>query len=438
MEEAEGQAHDQAMETVNDTNPPTDTPPYRRAGNRLTRSTDDKVLGGLAGGLGRYFGIDPVVFRIAFVVLTLAGGSGILLYLVGWLMIPDDAGGNALKRFGGERNQKLAAAVLAGAGLLILLDNLTGSNDDIPLGLVLVGMGGLFLWSRNRDEVGAGPPPPPDHPYPPVPPTPPAPPAPPGGDAPGGTTMDLTSAGTPNDAGTVALPREPVDAEPPSPAAGAAGAFAPPPPPPSPSPAPAPKPRQPPSALVPVTFSLLAVLAGAATLFGLSLTTGLALALLLTGGALVVGAWRGRARWLIPVGLVLSVALAGASLIDVPIRGGAGDIGYRPLSVEEIRTPYRLGAGQLVVDLSDVDFRGQTVTVVASVAAGHLDIVVPRDVAVELDAHVGAGNLMLLGRETDGLDIGRQLTDRGQEGAGTLILRAKAGVGLVEVRRAFA
>ncbi|HVL04507.1 MAG TPA: PspC domain-containing protein [Acidimicrobiales bacterium] len=397
------------METVNDTNPPTDTPPYRRPGSRLTRSTDDKVLGGLAGGLGRYFGIDPVVFRIAFVVLTLAGGSGILLYLVGWLMIPDDAGSNALKRFGGERHQKLAAAVLAGAGLLILADNLTGGNDDIPLGLVLVGMGGLFLWSRNRNEVGAGPPPPPDHPYPLVPP--PAPPAPPAGDAPTDATMDLPSAGTPDDADSVA------GAEPPPPA---------------------PKPRKPPSALVPVTFSLLAVLAGAATLFGLSLTTGLCLALLLTGGALIVGAWRGRARWLIPVGLVLSVALAGASLIDVPIRGGTGDIGYRPLSVEEIRTPYRLSAGQLVVDLSDVDFRGQTVTVVASVAAGHLDIVVPRDVAIELDAHIGAGNLMLLGRETDGLDVGRRLTDRGQDGAGTLILRAKAGVGLVEVRRAFA
>jgi phage shock protein PspC (stress-responsive transcriptional regulator) len=393
------------MNTVTDSNPPTDNPPYRRPGTPLTRSTDDKVLGGLSGGLGRYFGIDPVVFRIAFVVLTLAGGSGILLYLVGWLMIPDDAGGNALKRFGGERHQKLAAAVLAGAGVLILLDNLTGSNDDIPLGLVLVGMGGLFLWSRHKDDVAAGPPPPPDHPFSPGPPFPPAPPA--ATDADADHTVDL-----PPDGDTVA--------------------FAPAPPAPAPTP---PKPR---SALVPVTFSLLAVLAGAATLVGVSFTTGLALALLLTGGALIVGAWRGRARWLIPVGLVLSVALAGASLIDVPIRGGAGEIGHRPLTVEEIRTPYRLGAGELVVDLSGIDFGGRTVTVVASVAAGHLDIVVPPDVALELDAHVGAGNLMLLGRESDGLDIGRELTDAGREGAGRLILRAEAGVGLVEVRRAFA
>jgi phage shock protein PspC (stress-responsive transcriptional regulator) len=413
MDESGRTAHDQPMETVNDTDPPTDTPPYRRPGNRLTRSTDDKVLGGLSAGLGRYFGIDPVVFRIAFVVLTLAGGSGVLLYLVGWLMIPDDAGGNALKRFGGERHQKLAAAVLAGSGLLILLDNVFGGDDDIPLGLVLVGLGGLYLWSRHKDDAGAGPLPPPDHPYPPAPPPPPFSPAP--TDA--APTLELKPA--PADADTDTA----TDATPLPPAAGVGGA-------------PAPKTVKTRSALVPVTFSLLAVLAGAATLFGLSLTTGLALALLLTGGALIVGAWRGRARWLIPVGLFLSVALAGASLIDVPIRGGAGEVGFRPLTVEEIRTPYRLGAGELVIDLGALDLDGREVTVVASVAAGHVDIIVPAGVTVDVDAHVGAGNLMLFGRESDGLDIGRQVVERGDEGAGRLTVRAKAGVGLVEVRRA--
>ncbi|HJV09056.1 MAG TPA: LiaF domain-containing protein, partial [Acidimicrobiales bacterium] len=190
--------------------------------------------------------------------------------------------------------------------------------------------------------------------------------------------------------------------------------------------------------LVPVTFSLLLVLAGALTLAGVSVTTGLALALLLTGGALILGAWRGRARWLIPVGLVLSLALAGASVIDdVPVRGGTGDVAFRPLTVEEIRTPYRLGAGKLVLDLRDVNLAGQTVTIVASVAVGHLDVVVPDDVAVEVDAHVGAGELELLGRHSEGLDVDRTVAEAGRDGAGRLVLRAKAGLGLVEVRRAF-
>ncbi|MDQ4091635.1 MAG: cell wall-active antibiotics response protein, partial [Actinomycetota bacterium] len=205
--------------------------------------------------------------------------------------------------------------------------------------------------------------------------------------------------------------------------------------PPGPPPAP-PKPR---SALVPVTFSLLLVLAGALTLAGVSVVTGLALALLLTGGALILGAWRGRARWLIPVGLILSIALAGASLIDdVPMRGGAGDVAFRPVTVAEVRTPYRLGAGAMVLDLSDLDLGGRTVTIVASVAAGHLDIVVPDGVAVDVDAHVGLGELELLGRHTEGVDVGRTVSDRGRDGAGRLVLRTRAGVGLVEVRRALA
>ncbi len=62
-------------------------PPYRQ----LRRSRDDRWLSGLSGGLGRYFEIDPVLFRIMFVALTLCGGSGILLYLIGWLAVADDS-----------------------------------------------------------------------------------------------------------------------------------------------------------------------------------------------------------------------------------------------------------------------------------------------------------------------------------------------------------
>ncbi|MDQ3897204.1 MAG: PspC domain-containing protein, partial [Actinomycetota bacterium] len=235
---------------MNDTVPPTDPPPpYRSPGHRLTRATDDKVVAGLAGGLGRYFGIDPVVFRIAFVVLTLAGGSGILLYLVGSVMIPDDAGHAALQRFGSDRNSKLVAAALAGIGLVLLLDNVTGGHDDVPVGLVLIGIGALVLWSR-RDNTGGGPPPPP------------GPPAPPHDDV--GTALTVHPTAEPT-----------VEQAPPATAPDG------------------PKSR---SALVPVTLSLLAILAGGLTLVGVSATTGLALALLLTGGALILGAWRGRAR----------------------------------------------------------------------------------------------------------------------------------------------
>jgi phage shock protein C len=56
---------------------------------KLTRSSRDRVIAGVCGGLGEYFGIDPVLFRILFVVATLAGGSGVLIYFVLSLAIPD-------------------------------------------------------------------------------------------------------------------------------------------------------------------------------------------------------------------------------------------------------------------------------------------------------------------------------------------------------------
>jgi phage shock protein PspC (stress-responsive transcriptional regulator) len=386
MEDGAAAAHDRRMDTVNDTIPPTDTPPpYRRPG-RLTRATDDKVVAGVAGGLGRYFGIDPVVFRIAFVVLALAGGSGVLLYLLAWLVVPDDSGAVALPRIGSERNHKLVTAVLVGGGLLIVLDQLGNRGDgDLPVGVVLVAVGALVLWSRrdhHHDDAAPAAP----SPAPPIPPT---------GDT------------------------EPAPA-PPSVASPEARS---------------PKPR---SALVPVTLSLLAVLAGALTLVGVSATTGLALALLLTGGALVVGSWRGRARWLIPVGLALAVALAAVSLVDVPVRGTWGDATFRAATLDEVHSPYRMAIGDMTVDLSTLDLAGSTVTVVASVAAGNLVVVVPGGAAVELDAHVGGGDLNLLGHHADGIDVRRQVSEPGVEGRGRLILRTRSGVGDVEVRRASA
>jgi len=57
-------------------------------GKRLYRSEKDRVLGGVCAGLGEYFAVDPIWFRIGFVVLAIGGGSGILIYLLMWLIVP--------------------------------------------------------------------------------------------------------------------------------------------------------------------------------------------------------------------------------------------------------------------------------------------------------------------------------------------------------------
>ena len=59
---------------------------------RLRRSKTDAVIGGVAGGLGAYFGIASVVIRLGWLVLTLLGGAGVLAYLLDWMIIPDEEG----------------------------------------------------------------------------------------------------------------------------------------------------------------------------------------------------------------------------------------------------------------------------------------------------------------------------------------------------------
>ena len=65
-----------ALGAPEDPSPKSETTPPSQGVRRLTRSSSDKLIGGVAGGLGRYFGVDPILFRIAFVVLTFAGGVG--------------------------------------------------------------------------------------------------------------------------------------------------------------------------------------------------------------------------------------------------------------------------------------------------------------------------------------------------------------------------
>ncbi len=59
-------------------------------GKRITRSRGDRLIAGVAGGLAVYFGIDPLFVRIGFVLLSLFNGVGLILYLVLWLITPNE------------------------------------------------------------------------------------------------------------------------------------------------------------------------------------------------------------------------------------------------------------------------------------------------------------------------------------------------------------
>lgn len=56
---------------------------------RLHRSSTDRKIAGVCGGIAEYLGWDPTLVRLLWIVLTLAGGSGILIYLILWVVMPD-------------------------------------------------------------------------------------------------------------------------------------------------------------------------------------------------------------------------------------------------------------------------------------------------------------------------------------------------------------
>jgi phage shock protein C len=57
---------------------------------KLYRSKKNRIIAGVCGGLGEHFGIDPTIVRLAWVVFSLLGGSGVLAYIIAWIIIPEN------------------------------------------------------------------------------------------------------------------------------------------------------------------------------------------------------------------------------------------------------------------------------------------------------------------------------------------------------------
>ena len=81
------------LSTMSEDTTQTQTPSPAPEPRRLTRSTSDRIFGGVCGGLGAYLGVDPVIVRVVAVVLAFIGGAGVLLYVAAWLLVPSDEPG---------------------------------------------------------------------------------------------------------------------------------------------------------------------------------------------------------------------------------------------------------------------------------------------------------------------------------------------------------
>ena len=117
---------------------------------RLTRDTKNAVLGGVAAGFGNYIDLDPVLIRLIFIVLCLAGGSGLIIYIVAWLVMPRDDQEVAADGMPPPADQFASEVKEAGERVV---DNIRRSTADsgrgrLIGGLILMVLGFLFLMNQ--------------------------------------------------------------------------------------------------------------------------------------------------------------------------------------------------------------------------------------------------------------------------------------------------
>jgi phage shock protein PspC (stress-responsive transcriptional regulator) len=128
---------------------------------RLRRSSTDRVLAGVAGGLGRYFGVDPVIFRIGFALSIFFGGLGALAYLLLAVFVPTDGDPDKAQRVGGRLQAigfwralgLIAIAALALMGLLALAGGAAFAvalGWGIPIAILIIAIGGLLALAALR------------------------------------------------------------------------------------------------------------------------------------------------------------------------------------------------------------------------------------------------------------------------------------------------
>lgn len=349
-----------------------------RSAHLLRRRTTERVIGGVAGGLGDYFNVDPLLIRIGFVGLIIFGGAGLVLYLIAWLLLPAE-GQDASMVEGFFRRLGITPRGLLWTAIAILAFFVLQAAMN---------PGGYFSFGYPNPIEG-----------------------------PVWLAIAVVGVGI-----WILLRREPTVA---APIAGVAPARTP----------AMPRPRSPLGwyvlAATLIAVGLLAIVSQVAGVevapgqfFGASLTV--------IGIGLVIGAWWGRARILILLALLLLPIAVPASFITAPLEGGVGDLRYTPLSPAELRDEYRLLGGRLVLDLTGISRQTSPIRIAASVALGELVVLLPANASVQLDARVGAGSTIVFDARQVGTSLQDRYVRREFRGA-SYILDLEAGIGEVQV-----
>ncbi|WP_162599941.1 PspC domain-containing protein [Nocardioides solisilvae] len=369
------------------------------------RRPHDRQVAGVAAGLARHLDVDPLVLRIAFVVLAFFGGAGLVLYGALWLLLPEDGADRAPLHLD-ERSRGLA---VVGAGVLAAL-LLLGDSWNLywfPWPLALLALAVWFFFFRD----GAG-----NAPVPPAPPT-----------YAGSTSVDPVD------------PAGRAEAAPVAPPGSYAATYVRTPLPPRP---PLTRPRDPrrrgprlfwfTCALVVLALGVL----GTVDLAGAPVTDSAypALALGIVAVLLVVGAFWGRAGGLVALGLLASAVMAG-SLATEEFRGE--HLAVVPDTAAQVQADYEMGAGELVLDLrevADLDaLDGRRVHVSGGV--GRIEVLLPEELGAVVRADVGGPGRVTLFDSVDrgGVATGAEASVRDDGDLPVLDLDLELGVGEVLV-----
>jgi phage shock protein PspC (stress-responsive transcriptional regulator) len=289
------------------------------ATKRLERSRSDRKLAGVCGGLARYFDIHPAVYRVGFVVLTLLGGAGILIYLAAALVMPDegheDSFATAALRNRRDRPWPLIGLGLVAVAFVTLLSRATlWPHGDAWILLLIAGA--AILWITRQGK------------------------------------------------------RAPADA----------------------------------AALATEDSRRIRRLVKRLTIALVTLT-----ALLLVGAAVV------------------------AATFNVHLGNGVGDRTYVVGGTQDLRGSYKLGIGEMILDLRNVPFTKAETHVKARVDIGSLRVIVPRDVALQVRGDAQLGEIHILGKSDDGRHARSSIV---QSGNHVLVLDTHVGIGQVRVTRA--
>ena len=410
----------------------------------LRRSSTDRHVAGVAGGLARHFDIDPLIVRIAFVVLAFFGGAGIILYAAGWLLLPEDTDQRAPFDLDPRTRSFVLIAVAAVAGLSILgdaTDNGPGVWFPIPL-IIIGGIVWLVLSRRNRRRerqaayaaTYGG-----TYAAPGYAPTNYAPPGytPTGYAPPGyGPTGTDPAAYAPHGVGAQLAADAKTDPEKyrdmaawqvvGDPSSGYRWQR---------------DPRKRGPKLFWIALPLIALALGTLGVVDLAGTDVIdaaypALALGIVAALLLLGSFWGRAGGLILLGLLLlpvTAATTAVGEIDHDI------LTYKPASYSEVpEFGYRLGAGEMVIDLTALDpqeLDGQRLEV--NMDFGRTEVIVPDGVDVQATAWIhGPGGYDLFDVEGGGIGTEHTVSKDGGVDVPTFTLAVENGFGEIEVHTA--